>query len=239
MGMSDGVREAGVVELISARWVRVCSLFSSAKNIALTALAILLLLSGTSWAAPGGQLTRGREMQAPVAAWAQSGRFDTRPLGGLGQEHLPQWFRQHQNLSPEAQERVLRNEPGFNRLPVAVQQRLLKRLRQLDAMPPFERERTLQRMEALERLSPEQREQVRNAVQQVTLMPPDRRRMMHDAFHELSQMNPEQRSAVLNSARFRAQYSNWERQMLSTLLSVQPYTVGPIQGPGLQYGRRR
>lgn len=238
MGMSDGVREDGVVELIRGRWVHVFSLFSSAKNIALAALAILLLLSGTSWAAPGGQLRGGREMKAPVA-WAQRGGFDRQRIGGQGKEHLPEWFRQHQNLPPQAQERALRNEPGFSRLPVAVQQRLLKRLQQLDAMPPFERERTLQRMEALERLSPEQREQVRNAMQQVTMMPPDRRRMMHDAFHELSQMNPEQRWAVLNSARFRAQYSNWERQMLSTLLSVQPYTVGPIQGPGLQYGRRR
>ena len=51
-------------------------------------------------------------------------------------EHLGEWLRQHQNMPFPEQERALRTESGFNRLPPAKQQRLLERLQQLDAMPP-------------------------------------------------------------------------------------------------------
>jgi len=139
------------------------------------------------------------------------------------QEHLPQWFHQHQALTPQQQERALHNEPGFNRLPPGEQQRLSNRLRQLDRMPPAERQRTLDRMEAIERLSPAQRQQLRSTVQQVTRMPEYRRHMMHKAFHDLSQMPPDQRQSIMNSPEFKGQFSPQERGWLGTLLNVQPY----------------
>jgi hypothetical protein len=44
----------------------------------------------------------------------------TNPNAGFGrrpgQEHLPEWLNEHQNLSPQQQENLLRREPGFNRL---------------------------------------------------------------------------------------------------------------------------
>lgn len=138
-------------------------------------------------------------------------------------EHLPDWFRQHENLPLAEQQRALRTEPGFSRLPPAEQQRLYQRLQQLDAMPPAQRERTLARMEALERMSPEQRQRVRMAMQQVTAMPPDRQRMLRKAFRDLSQLSPAERKSMLNSPEFQQQFSNQERQTLGTLLTMQPY----------------
>lgn len=180
---------------------------------------------------------RGRQ----VAAWGQRGPrgYGGQRMGGPGArrpEHLPQWFRQHQNLSLPAQQQALRNEPGFNRLPPLEQQRLFNRLQQLNAMPQARRERTLQRMEALEKLSPEQRQQVRNTMQQITQMPDDRRLMMHKAFRDLTQLPPEQRQAILNSPQFKSQFSDHEREMLNTLMSVQPYDPPRQSGADIQNG---
>lgn len=140
-----------------------------------------------------------------------------------GQEHLPQWMEQHQNLSPSQQENQLRREPGFNRLPAEQQQRVMNRLRALDSRPPAERERMVARNEMFERLSPEQRQDVRSSAQSMHMMPPDRQRMMTHAFNNLRQIPPEQRQQILNSARFAHDFSPDERHVLGSLLSVEPY----------------
>lgn len=144
-------------------------------------------------------------------------------------EHLGDWLRQHQYMSFAEQERALRMEPGFDRLPPARQLRLLDRLRQLDAMPPDRRERMLQRLETWERLSPAQRRQVRIGIQQVHQMPFDRQMMIHRAVRDLSEFPPNQRAQVLNSWGFRHRYSPYERQVLATLMLAQPYE--PLRHP--------
>jgi hypothetical protein len=138
-------------------------------------------------------------------------------------EHLGEWLRQHQNMTFAEQERALRTEPGFNRLPPARQQRLLQRLQQVDAMPPGQRERMLARLETWERLSPEQRQQVRIGILEVHQMPFDRQVMMHRAVRDLSEFPQAQRGEILNSWEFRQRYSNYERQVLATLMLAQPY----------------
>lgn len=184
----------------------------------------------------GGMLARATPRPG---AWTENGRTGNsvthRNSQPYQRQHLPEWFRQHQNLPPQAQERALRSEPGFERLPPQKQQRLFRRLRQLDAMAPRRRERTLERMEALEKLSPEQRQQVRKAMQQVTQMPEQRRQMMHRAFRDLSQVPPAQRQAMLNSVEFKQRFSGQERQLLGTLIVIQPYipeqpSAAPVDG---------
>lgn len=212
----------------SSRWrfMRAVSIRRS-RGIYLPGIVLCILLSpnsrcraeyGMAVIPQSGQVTPGQAGNPPADNRAQNprGQPPSRP-------HLAEWLQQHRNMSPQQQERALRNEPGFNRLPQPQQQKLLGRLRQLDAMPPVRRERTLQRMEALERLSPQQREQVRSAMQEAVQLSPQRKGPMHRAFRDLSQMPTQQREAVLDSAQFKAQFSDRERQMLKTLLSVQPY----------------
>lgn len=140
-----------------------------------------------------------------------------------GNEHLPEWFRQHQGMSPAQQEQALRREPGFNRLNPQQQQRVLHRLHMLDSIPPAERRRILARNEAFEHLSPERRQEVRAAAQAFSQMPPFKRRQMGRAFHVLRTLPPDQRTEILNSARFRAEYSPRERNILGSMLSIEPY----------------
>jgi hypothetical protein len=245
MGMFDEVRNRSGVRLISGGARLTSFIFRiRLKQISASAIGcVLLLAGGLAWAAPQYNAPRPGGMQSG----APSGQPGNQGYGGPGmgrqqqhrQEHLPQWFRQHQYLPPWAQERALRSEPGFSRLPPEKQQRLLNRLRQLDSMPPARRERTLQLMEAMERMTPEQRQRVRSTMQQVTRLPEDRKRMMHRAFRDLTQLPPGQRQAVLNSPQFKTQFSVQERQMLETMMSVQPYNPEPPPYPGTGFDERR
>lgn len=163
--------------------------------------------------APGGSTYR------PPNSVMRPGITPVRP----GQEHLPQWLAQHQNMSAAEQERQLRSMPGFNRLAPDQQQRVMNRLRTLDEKPPAERQRMLARQENFERLSPNQRQDVRSSAQTMHSMPQDRQRMMTTAFNDLRRLPPDQRQSVLNSARFSHQFSPEERHVLGSLLSVEPY----------------
>ncbi len=138
--------------------------------------------------------------------------------------HLGNWLQSHQGESFVGQENALRREPGFNRLPQQQQQRLVDRLHQLDTMPPQQRQRTLGRVENMERLSPERRQAVRGSAQELSNMDPARKQQVRGAFRTLRDIPPGQRQQVLNSPAYRSMYTEHERQVLSNLLSVEPYT---------------
>jgi Protein of unknown function (DUF3106) len=156
---------------------------------------------------------------------------------GMKQEHLAQWMDRHSNLPLADQQRALENEPGFRDLPPQTQQRMHDRITQLNNMSPEQRRRILERTEEMEHLTPPQRQQVRGALEQYRGLPEDRRRMVARAFRDLREMPQPQRQAILNSDRFRGQFSDQERSTLSGLLAVEPYL--PVQHPneGPSFGK--
>jgi len=81
----------------------------------------------------------------------------------------------------------------------------------------------------MERLTMPQRQQVRGAMQEYRALPIDRRRMVARAFRDLREMPQPQRQAILSSPGFRGQFSDQERETLSSLLAVEPYI--PAQHP--------
>jgi hypothetical protein len=137
--------------------------------------------------------------------------------------HLGAWLNAHRGVPTQDQERMLRNDPSFNRLPQADQQRLTRQLSQVNQLPEAQRERRLARAENLERLSPQQRAQVQDSARRWTTLPADRQSTMKNAFQDLRNVPPDQRSTVLNSARYQNAFSPDERGILSNMLSVEPY----------------
>lgn len=137
--------------------------------------------------------------------------------------HLGAWLNAHRGVPTQDQERMLRNDPSFNRLPEGQQQRLMQQLNRVDQMPEAQRERRLARAENLERLSPQQRAQVQDSARRWTTLAADRQSMMKNAFQDLRNVPPDQRSTVLNSARYQNAFSPEERGILSNMLSVEPY----------------
>ncbi len=242
MEMAVGTRPISTAWLFGSHVRRGFTVFPvPLKNSILATAGVLFLFSSTiAWSVPfqgqGQGQIYGQSPMQPRSGWNNglnnSGgqHFGGQQGNGNFQqqrhpEHLPQWYRQHQNLSPQQQQRALHNEPGFNRLPSQEQQRLSNRLQQLNSMPPERRQRILQRNEALEKLSPEQRQQVRSTMQQASQMPEDRRRMMRRAFRDIAQLPPAQRQAILDSPQFKTQFSDQERQILGTMMSIEPYNL--------------
>ena len=165
---------------------------------------------------------RSSRAEPPRAAARPEPRIAARPA--QNQEHLQQWMDHHSNLSLPEQQRALQNEPGFRELPQQVQQHELNELARLYNMDPQQRSRMLDRNEALERMTPPQRQQWRDAVQQLNALPMPRRRILARVILDLREMPPERRQLTLNSPAFRAQFSDPERTMLSTILTVEPYS---------------
>src|ERR1035438_810292 len=137
--------------------------------------------------------------------------------------HLGAWLNAHRGVPAQDQERMLHNDPSFNRLPPAQQQRLVQQLNRVNQMPEAQRERRLARNENLERLSPQERGQVQDSARRWTTLPADRQTMMKGAFRDLRAVPPDQRETVLNSARYQNAFSPEERGILSNMLRVEPY----------------
>jgi hypothetical protein len=137
--------------------------------------------------------------------------------------HLPQWMAQHQNLPVGQQERLLRAEPGFNRLNPGEQQRAVQQLHQMNQIPEAQRDRRLARNENIERLSPTERMQVNESARQLTHLAPDRQTLVRHAFRDLRGVPVDQRDTMLNSARYSSAFTAEERGILSNLLRVEPY----------------
>lgn len=146
---------------------------------------------------------------------------------GTPQDHLQQWYERHKELTVPDQQRALEQERGFRDLPQQTQQRYRDQLAQLNNMSPQQRNRMLERTEILERMSGPERQQYRAAAQNLAAMPPDRKRLVARAILDIRNLPPNQRQGILNSERFRAQFSDSERATLSNLLAAEPYSTMP------------
>jgi len=200
------------------------------RHIISSMLAALVLAAVAAQAQP----LAGQKGVALRASSSQHPSTQPSPHAGASpkqqnQEHLAQWMDRHSNLPLADQQRALQGEPGFRDLPPQTQQRMLDRLSQLNNMAPEKRRRIIERNEAMAHLTPPQRQQVRGAMQQLGSLPEDRRRLVARAFRDLREMPEPQRQAILNSDRFRGQFSDQERGTLSSLLAVEPFL--PVQRP--------
>jgi hypothetical protein len=172
-------------------------------------------------AQPQGNMRPGIGI-GPVTAQPRPS-YSMRPTPQAG--HLPQWMQQHRNMPIGQQERLLRQEPGFNRLSPSDQQREIQQLQHLNQLPEPEQQRRLARTENIERLSPSERMQLNQSSREYKALPPDRQMLMRGAFRDLRQVPIDQRDTMLNSARYRSTFTPQERGILSNMLRVEPYTA--------------
>lgn len=150
-----------------------------------------------------------------------------RPEGGRGREkhserwkqregeHKPgQWLRKYNHLPPEQQEKMLKDDPEFQKLPADRQQHLLERLRDFNQLPAEKRDRMIKRMERFEQMSPEQRQRLQEFQQKLQSLPEDRREMVRRAFRHLHSMSPEERNKALDSPRFKSMFTDKEQELI-------------------------
>ncbi len=194
------------------------------RHILQPALAALLLSAATAVvAAQPASMHRAGQARPPMNASRQGQAQKPK------QEHLGQWMERHNNLPLADQQRALESEPGFRDLPPQTQQAMRDRLTQLNNMSPEQRRRMIEHTEVMEKLTPQQRQQFRTATEQYRSLPEDRRRLVARAFRDLREMPLPQRQALINQDRFRSQFSDQERNTLTSLLAVEPYL--PVDRP--------
>ena len=147
-----------------------------------------------------------------------------RPYAGAAPAgHLGDWLNQHRNLPAQEQERVLRSDPSFGRLPPGEQDRLVQQLHHVNQLPEEQRQRRLARNEILEHMAPQEQMRVYNSMNRLNSLPPDRRAMLGGAFRDLRAVPMDQRATVLNSSRYQNTFSPEERGILSDVLRAEPY----------------
>lgn len=147
----------------------------------------------------------------------------TSPQSTAPAGHLGEWLNQHSNLPPGEQERMLRADPSFGRLPGEQQQRLVQQLRHVDQMNEQQRRRRLERSERIEHMSLQERMSLYRSNQVFSALPANRQSLMKRAFQDLRSVPPDQRQTVLNSAHYQSTFSPEERAILNDFLRVEPY----------------
>jgi len=126
-------------------------------------------------------------------------------------------------LPVQEQDRLLRGDPNFRRLPSADQRRVLQQLHQVDQLSEEQRQRRLARTEMLANLLPQDQMRINHSARRWTELPPERQMQMKSAFHDLRAVPLSQRPTMLNSARYRSAFTPEELGILSDMLRVEPY----------------
>lgn len=203
--------------------------------------------SHLQYAPPGANQGQGRAFRAPEAPAFHAGNSaqpgggppiyrgsaPNRPPADIARPgHLGSWMQQHQNLSPQDQQRALEREPGFNQLPPDQQARMRSRLQQLNAMGPQQRQQVLNRVEGMERLTPEQRQQVTSTMGQLRALPPEQKQAVTRAFANVRQLPPGEREAAARN--YAAGMNPQQREAFNNLVHTEPYL--PIQRSRATYG---
>lgn len=186
------------------------------RRLPIRAIATVAVISATGLLLPAGVAQR-RQGKGPQAEASQ--RHEG---AGMRGEHLAQWLKQHDTLSPKQQQEALENEPGFHDLPAQTQQRMRRQLAQLDSMSPEQRNRMIQRTEEMERLTPDQRGEVRQAMTQLSVLPPERRRAVERTFRSMRLLNAQQQETYLHNPAVRGAFNDQEFAALNSLISVSP-----------------
>ena len=159
----------------------------------------------------------------PKAEGKDKGKHAERWQKGQQQgDHKPgQWLRKYNNLPPEQQEQMLKQDPEFQKLPAEKQQGLLERLRRFNQKSPEERDKMISRMERFEQLTPDQRQRLMQFQQRLKELPEDRRDQVRKAFRHLHNMTPEQRQEVFNSPRFKQMFNDKEQELVKSMVEAE------------------
>jgi len=119
-------------------------------------------------------------------------------------------------MSPEEREAALAKLPPDQRA------RIQQRLENFSKRPPEQQRRVIDQQKRLMALPPEQLQQARQALADLVNTQPPRRGVIAAQLQKLSTMSDEERSQYMNSARFRAQFSEQEIQLMNSLRGIVP-----------------
>jgi hypothetical protein len=153
-----------------------------------------------------------------------------RQPNGAQQGQVPiagDYFKRLRELPPAQQQRIMANNPQFQRLSPERQELIREHLAEWNAKSPQEKETIREREEIVEGLSPSQKQEARNIFPQWHGLTPLRRQAVMVAFRHLRDLPPDQRRGYLDSQDVREQFSPHERNILEGLNKLLPNSPSP------------
>jgi hypothetical protein len=144
---------------------------------------------------------------------------------------LPQkWVERLQDMTPDQQERFMRNNARFNSLPPQQQDQIRRRLQVWNNLTPDQQQEIRQRQQVWEQLTPEQQGYVRNVLlPRWQTLPPQRKAVILQHLRSLNNLSDQDREARLNDPMFNQGLSPDEQHMLRDLAHLR--VAGTIEGP--------
>jgi hypothetical protein len=121
-----------------------------------------------------------------------------------------------EQMSPEERDAALAKLPPEQRA------RIEQRLETFSKRPAAQQERIIDQQKRLMALPPEKRQEARQALSDLVNTQPPRRGVIAAQLRKLSTMSDEDRAQYMNSARFRAQFSEQEIQLMNNLRGIVP-----------------
>jgi uncharacterized protein DUF3106 len=144
---------------------------------------------------------------------------------GPGKAHLPgnlpgPWVQKLGQMSPQEQERFMRNNQRFQNLPPEQQARIRQNLQRWNNLSSEQKDRLRKNWDILRGMSPEQRQHYQNDVlPKWQQMPPGRKQVINERLGALQDMTPEERQKAMNDPQFMHGLSPDEQSMLRDLNS--------------------
>jgi hypothetical protein len=146
------------------------------------------------------------------------GKGDGRGMAGLP----PKWVEHLQEMSPEEQEKFMRNNAEFRRLPPERQAQIRNRLQHWNNLTPEQRAEIRTREFNFEHMSPQQREEIRNnLLPRWRELPMGRRLAVREHLRSLQGLSAPDRDARLNDPEFMRGLSPNEQGILRDLNRIQ------------------
>jgi hypothetical protein len=142
----------------------------------------------------------------------------------------PKWVERLQDMTPDQQERFMRNNARFNSLPPQQQDQIRRRLQVWNNLTPDQQQEIRQRQQVWEQLTPEQQGYVRNVLlPRWQTLPPQRKAVILQHLRSLNNLSDQDREARLNDPMFNQGLSPDEQHMLRDLAHLR--VAGTIEGP--------
>jgi hypothetical protein len=142
----------------------------------------------------------------------------------------PKWVERLQDMTPEQQDRFMRNNERFNSLPPEQQAQIRRRLQVWNNLTPDQQEEIRERQQVWEQMTPEQQSYVRSVLlPRWQLLPPQRKAVILQHLRALRNLSDPDREARLNDPAFNQGLSPDEQRMLSDLAHLR--VGGTIEGP--------
>jgi hypothetical protein len=187
----------------------------------INSLLLPLLLASATMGTPFPGQGQGRRQNQQAQRQQQERRAQQQQRNNQARNHAglpPKWEEHLQEMTPEEQQRFMKNNERFRQLSPEGQAQIRDKLRYWNGLSPDERQSLRDRQRVWEQMTPAQQDHIqRDLLPKWQQLPEDRRQVVLSRLHELNNMSDADRAAKVNDPQYMRGLSPDEQDMLKSL----------------------